>query len=72
MTRHRDLDEIFDCPACGQPVRRPMRQEGLRVPVQSGKTVHVNPERDPNKRCKYDRGPGLSSQPVEPFPGDPL
>jgi hypothetical protein len=61
--------ETFACPACSKDVLRTTihRRPGTKVV----RTVHVQPQRNPEWRCKYDAGPrNAGMRPVKAFPGD--
>jgi len=56
------------CIGCGEPV-----QVVVKHGVSSGvrrRTRHVEPVADLSLRCRYDGGPDLGSDALEPYPGD--
>jgi hypothetical protein len=45
----------------------------MKQGVSSGvrrRTRHVEPVADPNLRCRFDGGPDLNADALEPYPGD--
>jgi hypothetical protein len=56
------------CIGCGEPVQALVKQgvsSGLRR-----RTRHVEPVAELALRCRFDGGPDLAEEPLEPYPGD--
>jgi hypothetical protein len=56
------------CIGCGEPVQALMKQ-GVSSGVRR-RTRHVEPVADPKLRCRFDGGPDLNADALEPYPGD--
>jgi hypothetical protein len=56
------------CIGCGEPVQALMKQ-GVSSGVRR-RTRHVEPVADPKLRCRFDGGPDLNADALDPYPGD--
>jgi hypothetical protein len=62
------LQRPTTCIGCGEPVRALVKQ-GVSSGVRR-RTRHVEPVAEPALRCRFDGGPDLDSDALEPYPGD--
>jgi hypothetical protein len=56
------------CIGCGEPVQAVVKQ-GVSSGVRR-RTRHLQPVVEPALRCRYDGGPELDGDALEPYPGD--
>ncbi len=62
------LQRPTTCIGCGEPVQASMKQ-GVSSGVRR-RTRHVEPVADLARRCRFDGGPELDAEALEPYPGD--
>ena len=56
------------CIECGEPVKHLESIHSGRVAARV--TSHLEHDRNPETRCRYDSDGGLGHPPLEPYPGD--